>query len=203
MGPPPDGVGRPERVGVIRLPFVPEEPDDPRVRDVFERLRRRWQGAPVLHLYRLIGWAPGLLGPWMDFAHALRFKTTSPARLRELMIVRSGQLAQSEYEWKHHWAAAVEEGVPEAKLQALKDWRACELFDERERAVLALAEDTACGIGASGETMDALKSQFPTEQVAELVMIAGFYAGVARIANSLGVPLEPDFETMTPRDETK
>ncbi len=186
-----------------RLPFVPEQPEDPRVREVFERLRRRWQGAPVLHLYRLIGWAPGLLGPWMDFAHALRFKTVSPADVRELMIVRSGQLAQSEYEWRHHWAAALSEGVSEAKLQALDEWQSSRLFDERERAVLALAEDTACRVGATAETMNALKAEFPHEQVAELVMIAGFYAGVARIANSLGVPLEPGFETMTPRDETK
>jgi AhpD family alkylhydroperoxidase len=186
-----------------RIPFVPEEPDDPRVRDVFERMRKRWQGAPVLHLYRLIGWAPGLLGPWMDFAHAMRFKTASPARLRELMIVRSGQLSQCEYEWKHHWAAALEESVTEEQLFALESWQASPLFDEDERAVLALADDTACGLGASDATMSALKARLPLEQVTELVMIAGFYAGVARIANSLGVPLEPGFESMTPRDETK
>lgn len=118
------------------------------------------------------------------------------------MVVRSGQLAQSEYEWKHHWVAALDEGVPESKLRALDGWRGSDLFNEDERAVLALAEDTACGLGASQATMDALNVRFPNEQDTEFVMI-GFYAGVARIANSLGVPLEPGFETMTPRDETK
>lgn len=186
-----------------RLPFVAEQPEDARVRDVFERLRRRWQGAPVLHLYRLIAWAPGLLAPWMEFAHALRFKTSTPALLRELMIVRSGQLTQAEYEWKHHWVAAREEGVSEQKLQALDEWPHSSLFDDNERAVLSLAEDTARGLGASEATMTALKARFPNEQVVELVMTAGFYAGVARIVNSLGVPLEPGFESMTPRDETK
>jgi len=186
-----------------RLPFVPEEPEDARVREVFERLRLRWQGAPVLHLYRLIGWAPGLLAPWMEFAHAMRFKTASPADLRELMIVRSGQLAKSEYEWKHHWVAALEEGVSQAKLDVLDEWQASPLFGAGERAVLALAEDTACGLGASEQTMEAMKAQFPNEQVVELVMIAGFYAGVARITNSLDVSLETGFESMTPRDETK
>ena len=186
-----------------RLPFVPEEPDDPRVQEVFDRLRRRWQGAPVLHLYRLIGWAPGLLGPWMDFAHAMRFKTAAPAALRELMVVRSGLLLGAEYEWKHHWVAAREEGVSEEKLHALDQWRTSDLFDAAERAVLALADDTAHGAGASQETMDALKALLPNEQVVELVMIAGFYAGVARVVNSLGVPIEPGFETMAPRDETK
>ena len=101
-----------------RLPFVSEEPADPVVRDVFERLRRRWKGAPVLHLYRLIAWAPGLLPPWMDFGHAMRFKTAAPAGLRELMVVRSGRLLRAEYEWQHHWAAALEEGVSEEKLLA-------------------------------------------------------------------------------------
>ena len=186
-----------------RLPFVPEQPEDPRVRDAFDRLRKRWQGAPVLHLYRLIGWAPGLLAPWMEFAHALRFKTAAPPALRELMIVRSGQLLDAEYEWKHHWVAALEEGVAEEKLQALAGWRSCGLFDELEQAVLALADDTALGLGASEATMQELKSQLSNQQVAELVMIAGFYCGVARIVHSLDVPLEPGFESMTPRDETK
>lgn len=186
-----------------RLPFVPDDPDDPRVREVFERLRRRWQGAPILNLYRLIAWAPGLLGPWTDFAHALRFKTALPPDVRELMIVRSGQLTEAEYEWRHHWAAAIEAGVSEAKLQALDGWRSSDRLDERERAVLSLAEDTALELGASDETMSTLKAHFPNEQVVELVMIAGFYCGVARIVRSLGVPLEPGFESMTPRDETR
>lgn len=186
-----------------RIPYVPEQPDDPRVRDVFERLRKRWQGAPVLNLYRLIGWAPGLLGPWMDFAHAMRFKTATPAALRELMVVRQGQLLRAEYEWKHHWVAAREEGVPESQLQALDDWSASTLFSATERAVLALAEDMGAGQGASQHTMDALTACLPNEQVVELVMISGFYAGVGRVINSLGVQIEPGFETMIPRDETR
>lgn len=186
-----------------RLPFVSDEPADPRLKEAFDKLRKRWQGAPVLHLYRLLGWAPGMLPAWMEFAHALRFKTVSSAGLRELMVVRSGQVQEAEYEWKHHWAAALEEGVPLEKLESLTDWRASALYDPAERAVLALAEETGAGRGASEATMEALKAALPYEQVAELVIIAGFYAGVGRIINSFDVPLEPGFETMTPRDDTK
>ncbi|MGE4371042.1 MAG: carboxymuconolactone decarboxylase family protein [Burkholderiaceae bacterium] len=186
-----------------RLPFVPENPDDPRVRDVFERLQRRWQGAPVLHLYRLIGWAPGLLAPWMEFARALRFETAVPAASRELLVVRSGRLLGAEYEWKHHWVAALDEGVPEEKLLQLESWRTSQIYSDAERAVLALADDTAHGPGASQETMEALQKHYPVEQVTELVMLAGFYAGVARIVNSLQVPIEPGFESMVPRDEKR
>jgi alkylhydroperoxidase family enzyme len=183
-----------------RLPFLPEEPDNPQVREIFERLRKRWQGAPVLHLYRLLGWAPGLVGPWQEFAQAMRFRVNAPARLRELMVVRSGKLLQAEYEWKHHWVAALEEGVTQEQLDALDGWKESDLFDTRERAVLALADDTASGTGASEATMRELATLFPTQEVAELVITAGFYAGVSRIINSFGVPLEPGFETMVPRD---
>ncbi len=31
-----------------QLPFVSEDCDDPRVRDVFDRMRKRWPGAPGL-----------------------------------------------------------------------------------------------------------------------------------------------------------
>ncbi|NYT26157.1 carboxymuconolactone decarboxylase family protein [Alcaligenaceae bacterium] len=186
-----------------RLPFVPENPDDPRVKAVFDQLQERWKDAPILHLYRLIGWAPGLLAPWMGFAHAIRFKTVVPAALREIMVVRSGMLLGAEYEWKHHWVAALEEGVPEEKLLALNEWRNSSLYSDAERAVLALADDTAHGTGASQETMDALKALLTTEQLTELVIMAGFYSGVARVINSLGVPLEAGYESMMPQDETK
>lgn len=188
---------------MTRLPFVPEDPDDPVVKETFDRLRRRWQGAPVLHLYRLIGWAPGLLTPWMDFAHAMRFKTQAPAPLRELMVVRSGQLLGAEYEWKHHWVAALEEGVPEEKLHALQQWRTSDLYSDVERAVLALADETALGTGASEATINDMKAHLPLQQLTELVMMAGFYCGVARVVNSLDVPIEPGFESMAPRDETR
>ena len=185
-----------------QLPFVPEDSDDPRVREVFDRMRKRWPGAPVLHLYRVLAWAPGLLTPWADFASALRFKTATHAALRELMIVRAGQLMDCEYEWKHHWPAALEAGVLEQKLLALTHWQDSPLFGPAEKAVLALAEDTACGLGASTQTMAELKAQLPNEQVAELVIIAGFYAAVGRIVNSFDIELERGYESLTPRDET-
>jgi alkylhydroperoxidase family enzyme len=186
---------------VARLPFLPDEPENPEVREIFARLRRRWQGAPVLYLYRLLGWASGLVGPWLEFAQAQRFQVSASAGLRELMVVRSGQLVGAAYEWKHHWVAALEEGVAEEKLQTLPTWRESDLFDTKDRAVLALADDTALGTGASEETMRALVASFPTREVAELVIIAGFYAGVGRIINSFAVPLEPGFEKMSPRNE--
>ncbi|MGH8766245.1 MAG: carboxymuconolactone decarboxylase family protein [Burkholderiales bacterium] len=184
-----------------RLPYVPEQPQDPRVGEVFARLRKQWQGAPVLNLYRLLGWAPGLVGPWLEFGRALRFQVSASAKLRELLVVRSGQLLDAEYEWKHHWVAAKDAGVTDEKLHALSDWKASALFDAEERAVLALADETAQGRGASEETLRVLKSLFPNEQVVELVIVAGFYAGVARIVNSLSVPIESGFESMVPRQD--
>jgi alkylhydroperoxidase family enzyme len=184
-----------------RLPFVSDEPEDPQLREAFERLRKRWGGAPVLHLYRLLGWAPSLLPSWMEFANALRFKTVSPAALRELMIVRSGQVLKAEYEWKHHWVAALEEGVTIEKLESLENWQESMLFDSTERAVLALAEETSKDCGASEATMQSLKAELSNEQVIELVVIACFYAGVGRIINSLEVPLEPGFEVMIPQND--
>lgn len=185
---------------MTRLPYVPDPAPSAVVQEVFESLRRRWQGAPVLHLYRLLGWSPGLVGPWLDFSSALRFKLSISPQLRELLIVRSGQLLAAEYEWKHHWVIALEEGVSVEKLQALQEWQTSALFEPAERAVLALADDTAQGAGASEATMRALTEYFTNDEVVEFVVIAGFYAGVARIINSLQVPLESGFETMTPRE---
>jgi alkylhydroperoxidase family enzyme len=154
----------------------------------------------VLHLYRLLGWAPRLVGPWLDFASALRFRVDAKASLRELLIVRSGRLLGAEYEWKHHWTLALEAGVSESKLQALDDWRTNTMFDASERAVLGLADETALGAGATETTMRELATHFSKQEIIELVVTAGYYAGVSRIINSLAVPLEDGHESMSPRD---
>ena len=186
--------------GGPRLPLVSDTPENPELAAAFARLRERWQGAPVLHLYRMLGWAPRLVEPWLDFASAMRFRVDSPASLRELLIVRSGQLLDAEYEWKHHWTLALEAGVPEEKLRALEDWKSSGLFNASERAVLALADETSVGAGATETTMRELAAHFSEQEIVELVITAGYYAGVGRIINSLAVPLEEGHETMSPRD---
>jgi alkylhydroperoxidase family enzyme len=174
---------------MARLPMVPPEPADERLRAMFESVRAR--GIEVPNLYRVLGNAPAMLRAWLDFAWPLRLEAKTPRALRELLILRGAQAQGVEYEWVHHVPMARAAGVAEAQIAALADWRARhDLFDERERAVLRLAEEMASG-PAAADCVAELGRLFAADEVVELVLTASFYVCVGRVLGSLAVDLEP------------
>ena len=76
-------------------------------------------------------------------AYALRYDVVTPALLREMAILRTGQILHSEYELDQHIPLARACGITDAQIAALPDWRASYLFDEKQRALLAYTEAVA------------------------------------------------------------
>ncbi len=173
-----------------RVPFAEFEPA------LQARLQELW-GKPV-NLYRALGNHPALVAAWTEFANAIRHDSRTPRSLRELMILRVGQLARSEYEWAHHLRMARKAGVREAQIAALADWRGSGEFDAAEKAALALAEAVAaCRV--TDEVHAEVKRHFDDAQFIELSLTAGFYALVVRMLDALRVELDEDVRDYAPR----
>jgi len=161
-----------------------------------KRLEELW-GQPV-NLYRALGNHPALAAAWTEFANAIRHDSRTPRALRELMILRTAQVARSEYEWAHHLRMARKSSVPEEKIAALAAWRSSAAFDERERAALALTEAVmACNV--SDEVHAEVKKHFSDAEFVELSLTAGFYAMVSRMLDAMRVELDADVREHQPR----
>lgn len=176
---------------MARLPLVPERPADPDLNRIFTELRR--QGREPSNLYRTLGHAPRMLDAWVGMAWPLRAAPSAARALRELMILRSAQLTEAEYEWAHHRRMAAEAGVAEDKLLALAGWRSSNLFDAAERAALAYAEAIVAN-EVGDEVFEEVRRVFSPGEVIELTVTASFYAGVSRALRALRVDLEPGYE---------
>ncbi len=160
------------------------------------RLKELW-GTPV-NLYRALGNHPALTAAWTEFANSIRHDSRTPRALREIMILRTAQIARSEYEWAHHLRMARKAEVGEAKIAALAAWRTSEEFDARERAALALAEAVmACSV--TDEVHAEVKRHFSDGEFVELALTAGFYAMVSRVLDAMRVELDPDVRDYKPR----
>ncbi|MBC7804441.1 MAG: carboxymuconolactone decarboxylase family protein [Candidatus Parcubacteria bacterium] len=161
-----------------------------------QRLEELW-GSPV-NLYRALGNHPALTAAWTEFANAIRHESRTPRALRELMILRTAQIARSEYEWAQHLRMARKAGVAESKIDALADWRGSAEFDAKERAVLALTESVmACDV--SDQVHAEVKKYFSDAEFVELSLTAGFYAMVSRMLDAMRVELDPDVRDYSPR----
>ena len=161
-----------------------------------KRLEELW-GKPV-NLYRALGNHAPLAAAWTEFANAIRHESRTPRALRELMILRTAQIARSEYEWAHHLRMARKAGVPEAKIVALAGWRASRVFDAKERAALALTEAVmACNVG--DDVHAEVKKHFSDAEFVELSLTAGFYALVSRMLDAMRVEMDPDVRDHAPK----
>jgi AhpD family alkylhydroperoxidase len=151
------------------------------------RLEQLW-GKPV-NLYRALGNQPALLAAWTEFFNAIRHESRTPRGLREIMILRTAQIARSEYEWAHHLAMARKAGVREGQIAELASWRASTRFDDRERAALALTEAvTACNV--TDDVHTDVRRHFGDAEYVELCLTAAAYAMVSRMLDALRVELD-------------
>ena len=146
----------------------------------------------AVSLYRMLAHSPRLEVHWYQWVEGLRWDVEAPRHYREMALLRSVQLAGSEYAWAYHAAGAGEHGISEEQLRDLRRWRESDRFDERERAVLRLCDEVA-EVAASEDCLAELGRLFDPAEVVELVVTAGFYQGAARIFQALGAEVDPDF----------
>jgi len=121
-----------------------------------------------------------------------------PPVLRELAILRVGQMAGANYEWAHHVPIAKQVGVSDAQIADLDGWEASTHFDEQQRAVLRYVERVAAAEEPSDEAFAELRTHLGEPEVVELTLVVGYWGLVARFLVALQVDLEPPFHRYLP-----
>src|ERR1700722_17848751 len=84
-------------------------------------------------------------------------------------------------------------GVTDAQIAALPNWRTSDLFDERERAMLAYTEAIdEHGGDVDDATYGALAKQFSPREIVELTITIVTYYGTGQLTKALRVKPESD-----------
>lgn len=167
--------------------YLAGEPSDPLAAQVFDTIRSR--GGPVTTIHRVLAAAPDILEATYNFAIALRKNSKLERSYNELMTLRAAQTEGAGYQFEAHRPMALEAGITEAQIAALPDWRASDLFDAAQRAVLAYADALADRKEVPPEIYEALAGFFDDREVVELTMICGFFSAGARL--SCGLAMRP------------
>jgi alkylhydroperoxidase family enzyme len=175
------------------LAYKPDS-DQAGPKDLVDAIRARRAGGKLLNLDRMLLNSPAFAKGWNTMFAAIRGQLSLPAKLREICIMAIGTLNHADYEWAQHekeFAAAG--GTPE-QLAALKNVAAAmkntKLFDEAERASLALADEMTRSIRVSDATMKRIRKLLPDDQVVELIGTIAGYNMVSRFVVATGVELE-------------
>ncbi len=147
-----------------------------------------------LNVFRALLHQPTVAKAFQDLLISLLFRGSLDARLRELVIMRLGWQTGSVYEWTQHWKVAVELGVSEEDLLAVRDWTTSDRFSDADRAVLTATDETLQAGAISPETWAALETEIgdpndPTVLI-ELVAAIGTWRMISSVLRSLEIPLE-------------
>jgi len=97
-------------------------------------------------------------------------------QLRELALMRVGYTRASRFVYSQHCKAARHLGVAEAKIAAVPYWHVSDVFDERERAVLAWTDDLILQDGRINDRVfEALHAHLDDAEILELTYRALTY----------------------------
>jgi 4-carboxymuconolactone decarboxylase len=145
---------------------------------------------PPLNIFLTLARYPGLLRKWLPFGGKLLAGGKLSPRDRELVILRSAFRCNARYEWAQHVAIAGAAGLSTEEIRRVAAGPGAAGWSDADatllRAVDELRDDDCIG----ERTWDALAARYATEQLIEIPMLAGHYAMLAGVLNSLGVQPE-------------
>jgi alkylhydroperoxidase family enzyme len=153
-------------------------------------IRARFEGAPMLNIFRTLAHHPKLLKRWLVFGNHVLSKSTLSPRDREIAILRVGWLCTSGYEWTQHAEIALRCGIGEEELPQVVVGPSGEGWSAAERALLRATDELHADAFISDECWSQLSEHYEVEQILDLIFAVGQYNLVSMALNSLGVQLE-------------
>ena len=146
------------------------------------------------NIYLTLANHPGLMRRYLPFSAKLVLLSKLDPRLRELVILRTGWLAKSEYEWGQHARIARQVGVTDEEIKRVPAGPDDPGWSADDAMVLRATDELVTNYRISEPTWQALAARFDNRVMIELSLLAGHYVMVAGFLNTIGVEREPGVE---------
>jgi 4-carboxymuconolactone decarboxylase len=173
---------------MARVSFVEKDQAHPLMQEVYTRLEN--QGTQVLNLHKVMAHCPWIGRNFLRLGNSILKGEELPAKLRELAILRVGNLLQAEYEVTKHVPLAMQAGVSQKQIDQLLSGSHALEFDDNEKVVLEYTDSLTKDCKADNETFEKLKGFLSDRAIVELTAAIGYYNMVCRILVGLQIELE-------------
>ena len=133
---------------------------------------------------------PDLFRRWLVFANHVLGKSTLSARDREIVILRTGLLADCDYEWHQHIGIARSAGMTDDEIRAVREGAEASGWAQHERVLLRAVDELKRDSHLTDAVWDGLSDHYDTRQIMDIVFAVGQYNMLAMALNALGVQLD-------------
>lgn len=146
---------------------------------------------PPLQVFRAIAHAPTVLDPWLGLGGALLTTLDLDPVLRELAIIEVAVATGCEYERRQHELIGRGVGVTNEQIDAIGRRDLDDPAVEPHGPVLSIVRETVTDHGCSEASMAALRDALGDRNAVELLLVVGYYLGLAVLMNALDLEPEP------------
>jgi alkylhydroperoxidase family enzyme len=150
-----------------------------------------FEGRTPLNIFRTFARAPKALTAFLAWGnYVLSRRNSLPARERELVILRTGCLCRSGYEFAQHRRIGLEAGLTEDEISAIKVGPDGASWSEPDALILSATDQLCRSHFIDDATWQGLGQHFDEKQRMDLVFTIAQYTQVSMILNTFGVQLE-------------
>ncbi len=132
---------------------------------------------------------PELADRWQSLGVLLRYQTSIPPRLSELVILVTARRWNSQIEWYIHAEAARKAGLPESIIETIRQGRSPEFESVDETAIYEYAREIQVSGQVSEPIYEKVLARLGIVGVVELTAIIGYYTMVSMTLNAHEIPL--------------
>jgi 4-carboxymuconolactone decarboxylase len=129
-----------------------------------------------------------------EFGGAMRFRTGLPADVREVIILMTGRYWMAQYEWNAHKAAALQNGVSPAIVDAIATGRRPAGMPPEMELAYNLIDELLTTHQVTDATFKAAKGKYGERGVVDMIGLSGWYGLVSMVLNVDRYPLPAGVE---------
>ena len=152
----------------------------------------------LLNIFRTLARHPKLLKRWLVFGNHVLYGSTLPARERELVILRTGYVCGSGYEWAQHVTIGRASGLTDDEIRQLATDPVAGGWSDRDLTLLSATDQLVADKFVDDSTWAALAASWNQQQLMDIVFTVGQYTLVSMALNTFGVQIEDDTEQFPP-----
>jgi alkylhydroperoxidase family enzyme len=157
-------------------------------REIVEPMLAR---GPILNIFSTLLTHPPAAKAFLVWGgYILSRKCTLPPREREIVILRTGFLCRSGYEWTQHVPIARRAGLTDDEISRIKLGADTPGWSEADAALLRATDDLHREQFITEPVWAELARHFGERQRMDMVFTAGQYTQVSMLLNSFGVQLD-------------
>ena len=133
--------------------------------------------------------SPELVNRGRALSDHLRFKSTLPPRLSELVILITARQWAQQYEWNSHYPLAMKGGLNPEIAKAVAEGRRPQHMAEDEEAAYDFCIELHLNHSVSDATYARALSTFGEQGIVDMVGLNGYYTLIAMTLNTARTPL--------------